>query len=1193
MQKYRKEEWIFLNCNSPADLAAEYIEEKGVRLSEYDRCRNGHMLVSDFFVDGNDVDFITVIDSMEDAVGIGLYYGSGGYDDYLLVVVNECSVSLRIPNGVPLGDTFRYEGAKRYYETAQAKGKALLPLKLRFRKKDNLIRIWFEEKEVLSCFLPTSLYEAKYAAGVSRVMVKSENTDKKAGAAAVFSGFHVEGRLEGSLCRGSCIWGGEGAEASEVSLHLPAFRNQWTVTDKNGNFSFEGLPYGKYKCVAGNEKNGFSIFELVHDKAEHRYAIPENTAAKRECEAQGALASDAEKISLNGIWNFDWDKEEMGEEEAWFRPGNHTFSRRIEVPFSWQSLQAFGEGFLADAYHLHQNCTWVTNSDEMGHTVWYQREISIAEDRNMNLVLAAVAGFGKIWLNEKLIGATEDFYNPVSIPLGTLRKGHDYCFTIKVTYPFNNKDCCSGKQGFWFTDAPGIWQNVWLEERRPAAIDDIQINYILDATKKTAEISGNILFEQEEENNPCYPDYAEVRMNNQIIRAFLKESTDGGFYADFSFYMENVRLWDTEDPYLYPLEAAVYKDGREIGKSSRKVGLRTVETDGRRILLNKKPLYIRGVLDQGYNPWGIYTYPFIYGERAGSMEYDIRRAKEFGYNLIRMHIKDNEPEWYSLCDELGMLVWDEHPSNFYGTWDNGLWRQRYHLQLTKMIKKHNYHPAVIIFSVFNESWGITGGHEMSPWEETEAQRWQKESAGFYKERNNQVLVIDNSGYAKTGETQILDYHMYPDSYSEAKDFFHRMIKQNYAGSCFNCYNEKNKELMNISRIREILQKNCSMNLLVLDYKGSEEQKEQPVIISEFVHTNQIDQLVRILPGVSGYIRMNLSSQENEDTSPLTNIRTKRDFGYIHEDFSAADYSIVNGRNLIMADYPPLTRKAAGENIEIPIFLSLWEDRLDKRELLLRVLWKGIDKSGREGILIHEYTKLISVCCYEAVCVDRISFQVPEEMNALYMFYSVYDEKELICDNSLQIEIAYKEKKDYLYLTCKAAHPTEWDTDSYYGFYEIEDRQIFWMNGEGFVHYRLPVAKCEKEAMIFQIEVSSCECISGTRLSDELKYPGKLMFIIGDERTEQDIPDAPSDRKGLFSNSAAMIDGEFQYKCSGAWGYGYRVTIPVSENEIMRAADRGYLEIKIECDEAGMIVYGHRMGRYGTDPMLVCERSVSV
>ena len=140
-------------------------------------------------------------------------------------------------------------------------------------------------------------------------------------------------------------------------------------------------------------------------------------------------------------------------------------------------------------------------------------------------------------------------------------------------------------------------------------------------------------------------------------------------------------------------------------------------------------------------------------------------------------------------------LWDEVPSCFYGTWKDPLWRGLHLRRLKAMARKQNYHSSVVLCSVFNESWGILGDHERSPWDNDEAQNWIRTSAQTYRRLAPGILVVDNSGYGKTGETDILDYHSYPTEFADAMDFFERLDKQNYPGSAFNCYNEENRQLM--------------------------------------------------------------------------------------------------------------------------------------------------------------------------------------------------------------------------------------------------------------------------------------------------------------------------------------------------------------------------------------------------------------
>lgn len=1267
MQNYRNDDWMFLNCNSPADLAAEYGEED-VLLKEYDRCRNGHILVSDFFVESDDMEFTTTIKEFQDGAGAGLYFGDGCYNDYILAVVESNRVSVRIPSGVPLGDTFRYEGGKRYFELGEVQVKATLPLRLCIQKKGNKFSVKCNEKEVLCCEIkPVS--GNKVQKEHARVMLQAVNSDTKSMVTACYENWQVSGRSESVLCEGTCIWENDKSPAANISLHLTGFRNQWVETDENGKFAFYDLPKGSYSCVAGCEKHDFWHFELIHDGDKKNYILCPEEKAQRESIPQQELQTDAATYPLNGIWRMDWDKEGIGEKERWFSK-DHLFSRRIKVPFSWQSLAAFGEEFLADAYSLHQNCSWVTNAKEMGNTVWYQREICPEKTGRYAVVFAAISGFGTIWLNEQQIGHTTSSYEAFRFALGELNAGERYLLTVKVIYDFENDCYCQGKQGFWFTDAPGIWQNVWLEKEQGTRIRDILVDYAFVGESQNVEVTGKVYLEtiekgtkkdwkaellycsmeyrkiwlctknggryclnlepvgkngytnqktayfmrqdvseevwlEEDDGRPCteelikdikiarvaIPDAVEIELGKQKKKVKPEITAEGELCASFDIEMADVNLWRPEMPFLYSLKADIYQYGKVISTAERKVGFRCVEAKEQKLWLNGTPFFVRGVLDQGYNPWGLYTYPYLRGKRPGSMEWDICKAREYGYNLIRMHIKDNEPDWYQLCDELGMMVWDEHPSNFYAVYGNSHWRNMYERQLRAMLRKQNYHPSIVIFSVFNESWGIMGDHEKSPWEIKEGQEWQKKETQFYKHKNPYVLAIDNSGYGKTGETDILDYHMYPDTYTKAVAFFRKMLSQNYVGSVFNCYNRENRQLMQDDAVRNLLQRTCRIDLKHAAFTGEECQKGQPVILSEFVHTNHIEQMVRILPGIAGYIRMNLSSQENEDTSPMLSVRTERNFGYLHEDGTSADYGIVNSENLLFPDYPPLTVQQAGSQVKVPVYISLWEPRLDGSKMQLRIVWKGTDRNGREGLPLQEREMTVRAKLCEPVKIWEEDVIIPHNMNGLHLYFGLYDEDRVcIAENYLQMEIHNGKKKDLVNSRkkgiCSAAGPIFRETEGYSGVFCKKERELLWMSGRGSVQYHITADGCKPGRKFLQMEISTCECLEGTRITDDILHTGKIKMKVGEAIQEIVIPDAPCDRRALFSNASSAEGKEVSYKYTGKWGYGYQIQMPVDKKTLQEAYEKGFLEVTISCDEKGMIIYGNHMGRYGVNPMLL-------
>lgn len=222
--------------------------------------------------------------------------------------------------------------------------------------------------------------------------------------------------------------------------------------------------------------------------------------------------------------------------------------------------------------------------------------------------------------------------------------------------------------------------------------------------------------------------------------------------------------------------------------------------------------------------------------------------------------------------------------------------------------------------------------------------------------------------------------------------------------------------------------------------------------------------------------------------------------------------------------------------------------------------------------------------------------------------------------------------------CNAARPVRVETAGIFGHYEEMNpvRHLFWMAGAGELVYHLPV-KAEEEKpdrhlsekveesepgcylsvkpeenepdcdlleraekgtldchlsvkpekrYILRLEASTCECIKGTRLSDTRTYEGRIHVSIGEKSRTYTLPDAPWDRRALFSNSAGSSGDEVLHQNMGTYGYGYRLDIPVEHKDLQLALERGYLTLRIRSEETGVVLYGERMGRYGADPMLL-------
>ena len=190
-----------------------------------------------------------------------------------------------------------------------------------------------------------------------------------------------------------------------------------------------------------------------------------------------------------------------------------------------------------------------------------------------------------------------------------------------------------------------------------------------------------------------------------------------------------LRLWSPEEPHLYDLEITAGEDRAESYFAMRKFSLGRDARGIPRFMLNGRPYFMNGVLDQGYWPQSLMTPP---DDRA--MVLDIRRMKRLGFNMLRKHVKVECDRWYYHCDRLGMLVWQDavngggkYDMNFVCNLptvftamqrmvkdDHGYarfaredpeGREAFVRELGEMIEQLRNVPSLCVWGLFNEGWG--------------------------------------------------------------------------------------------------------------------------------------------------------------------------------------------------------------------------------------------------------------------------------------------------------------------------------------------------------------------------------------------------------------------------------------------------------------------------------------------------------
>jgi hypothetical protein len=378
-----------------------------------------------------------------------------------------------------------------------------------------------------------------------------------------------------------------------------------------------------------------------------------------------------------------------------------------------------------------------------GSRLWYRRTFRVPagwDGKRIWLRFDAVDWDATATVNGRKVGAHTGGYDPFAFDItDALAQSGDQELVVSVWDPSDAGPQPRGKQvlnprGIWYTPTTGIWQTVWLEPLPAQAIERLKLTPDADAGTITIEprvhgpASGHTVRA------------AVVAEGKQMAMA------EGPATTPLRIVVPRPRLWSPGDPYLYDLKVALIRNGSVVDEVSSYFGLRKISLgpgpDGAaRLMLNGKPLFQFGFLDQGFWPDGLHTPP-----TDEAMRFDIASTLGFGMNLARKHIKVEPDRWYYWADRLGLLVWQDMPS---GGNDTPEARRNFLDEWQRLIDARYNHPSIVMWVPFNEGWGqpdAAGTREVAEW----------------TTRYDATRLVNNaSGWTDAGAGHVADVHQYP------------------------------------------------------------------------------------------------------------------------------------------------------------------------------------------------------------------------------------------------------------------------------------------------------------------------------------------------------------------------------------------------------------------------------------------------
>ena len=285
--------------------------------------------------------------------------------------------------------------------------------------------------------------------------------------------------------------------------------------------------------------------------------------------------------------------------------------------------------------------------------LWYFRTIQLPKipaGKRLLLQFGAVDQDAVIYCNGKRAGGHLGGYLSFSVDLTPYLKTGENELAVKVRDETDTDWKGRGKQsltpgGMFYTAQSGIWQSVWMEWVPETYLERIVITPEYD----TASVKVRVFL-----NGPDAGLTKKITVREsegpdaKVI--CVRETREN----EAELILGNFAGWSPEHPHLYGVSIEAGEDRIESYFGMRKFGIGKDEKGITRLLLNGKPYFQNGVLDQGYWPESFYTPP-----SDEAMVYDIKTAKRLGFNMIRKHLKVECARWYSHCDHIGMLVWQD------------------------------------------------------------------------------------------------------------------------------------------------------------------------------------------------------------------------------------------------------------------------------------------------------------------------------------------------------------------------------------------------------------------------------------------------------------------------------------------------------------------------------------------------------
>ena len=461
----------------------------------------------------------------------------------------------------------------------------------------------------------------------------------------------------------------------------------------------------------------FQINRLAPHASMIRYSSVEAALANASAKIPLATRRAASPwiLSLNGIWKFHWSSNVLVRPKEFYKTNfDDSHWDNLPVPSCWQ-MHGYGYPVYVNLMRNDDYCPWRKmqppfiphNMNPVGS---YRRWFTLPDDwkgKRVVLHFDGVESAFYVWVNEIFIGYSEGSRTPAEFDITPAVRPGKNLLAVEV-YRYSDGSYLEDQDKWRMS---GIFRDVYLWASDRVFVRD----FFVHAVPKPNWKDGDLRVEVEVDNLTEQP--ATVRVAAALYTTDGKQLVQlapqtvsipalGEKIVSLAATVPNIRLWSAEDPNLYHLVLWMETpDGKVQEAIPWRVGFRKVEVRGAQLLVNGKPIYIKGVDRHEMDPDRGYSIT------RDSMIEDILLMKRYNINTVRTSHYPNQPEWYDLCDLYGIYLIDEANIESHGVGYNPHrtlankpeWKAAHLDRTQRMVERDKNHASVIIWSLGNEA----------------------------------------------------------------------------------------------------------------------------------------------------------------------------------------------------------------------------------------------------------------------------------------------------------------------------------------------------------------------------------------------------------------------------------------------------------------------------------------------------------